>query len=93
MAKTLSRFRAEILAKPDVRRAYEAQAAEYAIARAIIAVRTARGFTQAQLAARMRTSQSFIARLESGRTFPSTRTLLRIGRATKSRPIVAFELS
>jgi ribosome-binding protein aMBF1 (putative translation factor) len=93
MAKTLRRFKAEILASPDARRAYEGQAAEYAIARAIIAVRTARGLTQADLAARMRTSQSFIARLESGRIFPSTRTLLKIAQATKSRPVVEFDLS
>jgi len=38
-----------------------------------------------ELAARMRTSQSTIARLESGQTLPSTKTLLRYAEATGSR--------
>jgi len=33
----------------------------------------------------MRTSQSAIARLESGQTLPSTKTLLRFAKATGSR--------
>jgi len=39
----------------------------------------------AELAARMGTSQSTIARLESGETLPSTKTLLRYAEATGSR--------
>jgi len=41
--------------------------------------------SQAELAARMGTSQSAIARLESGRTLPSAKTLLRFAKATKSK--------
>jgi transcriptional regulator with XRE-family HTH domain len=41
--------------------------------------------SQAELAARMGTSQSAIARLESGQTLPSTKTLLRYAEATGSR--------
>jgi len=37
------------------------------------------------LAERMGTSQSAIARLESGQTLPSTKTLLRFAEATKSK--------
>jgi transcriptional regulator with XRE-family HTH domain len=37
------------------------------------------------LAARMGTSQSTIARLESGQTLPSSKTLLRYAEATGSR--------
>jgi hypothetical protein len=37
--KTLGQLREELLAKPAVRQAYEAQEPEYAIARAIIAAR------------------------------------------------------
>jgi predicted transcriptional regulator len=40
---------------------------------------------QAELAARMRTSQSTVARLESGQTLPSTKTLLRYAEATGSK--------
>jgi transcriptional regulator with XRE-family HTH domain len=84
--KTLRQLRAELLAKPAVREAYEAQEPDYAIARAIIAARAHAGLSQAELAARMATSQPFVARLESGRTLPSMRTLLRVAEATGTVP-------
>jgi ribosome-binding protein aMBF1 (putative translation factor) len=84
--KTLGELRAKLLAKPGVREAYEEQAMEYAIARAIIAARAHAGLSQADLAQRMATSQPFIARLESGRSLPSLRTLLRIADATGTVP-------
>jgi hypothetical protein len=40
---------------------------------------------QAEPAARMGTSQSTIARLESGQTLPSTKTLVRYAQATGSK--------
>jgi predicted RNase H-like HicB family nuclease len=67
---TLDQLREELLAKPAVRGAYEKQAPEYAIARAIIAARAHAGLSQAELAARMTTSQPFVARLE-GRPHPA----------------------
>jgi ribosome-binding protein aMBF1 (putative translation factor) len=84
--KTLSRLREELLAEPGVRQAYERQAPEYAIARAVIAARAHAGLSQDELARRMATSQPFVARLESGRTLPSLRTLLRVAEATGTVP-------
>ena len=84
--KSLRMLKDELLADPEVRQAYEALAPEHEIARAIIKARVARGLTQAELAERMGTSQSYIARLESGRTLPSTRTLLKVAAATDTRP-------
>ncbi len=52
------------------------------VARAIIEARADAGLSQAQLAKRMSTAPSFIAKLESGRTLPSTTTLVRVARAT-----------
>jgi transcriptional regulator with XRE-family HTH domain len=43
------------------------------------------GLSQAQLAARMGTSPSTIARLESGQALPSTKTLLRYAEAIGSK--------
>jgi len=83
---TLDQPREELLTEPAVREAYEQQAPEYAIARAIIAARAHAGLSQADLAARMATSQPFIARLESGRTLPSLRTLLKVAEATGTVP-------
>lgn len=84
--KTLKQLREELLAEPGVRGAYEAQEPEYAIARAIIAARVGAGLSQAELATRMATSQPFVARLESGRTLPSMRTLLKVAEATDTVP-------
>lgn len=90
MAKTLNAFKAELLAKKGVREAYENLAPEYAVARAVIEARTNRGLTQAQLAERMNTSQSYIARLENGTVLPTMKTFLRVAKATDTQ--VRFEL-
>lgn len=62
--------------------AYEALADEFALAAQIIGARAKAGLSQNELAERMRTSQSAVARLESGRTRPSVRTLERVAAAT-----------
>ena len=53
---------------PEYREAYEQLGPEYEVARVLIEARTRAGLTQAELAARMKTTQSAVARLESGRT-------------------------
>jgi ribosome-binding protein aMBF1 (putative translation factor) len=65
--------------------AYEALADEFAFARQVISARSRAGLTQAQLAERMNTTQSVIARLEGGKTRPSTRTLEKLAAATGSK--------
>ncbi|MBM3490876.1 MAG: helix-turn-helix transcriptional regulator [Alphaproteobacteria bacterium] len=79
-----------LLRDPKVRRAYDALAGEYAIAAAVIGARVAAGLTQAELARRMRTTQSAVARLESGRRSPSLKTLQRIAKATGTRAHFEF---
>lgn len=76
---------------PEYRREYEAQAEEFAMARAILEARAAAGLTQAELAERMKTTQSVVARLESGRSQPSTRTLQKLAAATGTRLSIRFE--
>jgi len=78
-------FKAELLADPQVRAEYEALAPEFEIAVELIQARMRAGLSQTELAARMHTSQSAIARLESGQTLPSTKTLLRFAKATGSK--------
>jgi len=73
------------------RKAHDELAEEYTLARAVIAARAAAGLTQEQLAQRMATTQSVIARLESGRTRPSTNTLERLAAATGTRLRITFE--
>ncbi len=73
------------------RQSHDELATEFALARAVIAARAAAGLTQEQLAQRMDTTQSVIARLESGRTRPSTQTLERLAAATGTRLRIIFE--
>lgn len=87
----LSDLKDRLLEDPDTRVEYEAQAPEFAIAGELIAARTRAGLSQAELADRMGTSQSTVARLESGRTLPSLRTLARYAAATGSRAVVRLE--
>ena len=47
--------------------------------------------SQAQLARRMKTPQSYIARLERGKVRPSTSALERFAQATRTRLRIVFE--
>lgn len=85
MTIPLEVFRAEMLKNPDVKREYDALEQEFAIASELIRARARAGLSQAELAERMGTSQSAIARLESGRTLPSPKTLIRFAKATGSK--------
>ncbi len=76
---------------PNYRAAYVELGPEFELARAMIEARTRAGLTQEQLARRMETTQSVIARLESGRARPSTKTLEKLARATGSRLKISFE--
>jgi transcriptional regulator with XRE-family HTH domain len=75
---------------PGYEEAYNALADEFSLAAAIIEARARAGLTQEQLAARMHTTQAVIARLESGRVKPSTRTLERLAAATGMRLRISF---
>ena len=75
----------------EYRQAHEELAPEFALARAVINARVTAGLTQEQLAQRMDTTQSVIARLEGGRTRPSTQTLERLATATGTRLKISFE--
>lgn len=72
---------------PEYRKEYDALEEEFAL----IEARARAGLSQAELAKRMKTTQSVIARLESGRTKPSTRTLQRFAAATGHRLKISFE--
>lgn len=73
---------------PTYRRAYQDLKAEFELAEELIAARTRAGLTQRDLAKRMRTTQSAVARIESGKHWPSRRTLERYAKATGTRPMI-----
>jgi predicted transcriptional regulator len=78
-------LKARLLANPEVKAGYDALTPEFEISAELVRARLRPGLSQAELAVRIGTSQSAIARLESGQTLPSTKTLLRYAEATGSR--------
>lgn len=89
--KTLHKLKTELLENPDTRAEYETQAGEFELAHALIAARARAGLTQAQVAERMGTTQSTVARLEGGRRTPSLRTVQRYAKAIGYRAVVRLE--
>ena len=83
MTSTFKQFKARALTRPEVRKAYDELAEEFAFIDEVLKARAASGLTQAELAARVGTTQSAIARLESGtpKHSPSIVTLQRYARA------------
>ena len=75
---------------PDYVAAYDALAEEFALADALIKARGEADMTQEDVARKMGTTQAAIARLESGRSMPSTRTLLRFAEATGTKLRIDF---
>lgn len=78
--------KAELLANPEVKAAYDALEPAYQIAR----LRIEAGLTQAQLAELVGTKQPSIARLERGQTQPSVEFLSRIATALGMRLEMRF---
>ena len=88
---SLANLKRQLLKDPAVRKEYEALEEEFALMAEVAKARARAGLSQAELAKRMNTTQSTIARLESGRGLPSTRTLGRFAKATGHRLKISFE--
>ena len=89
--KTLKDLKAQMLANPAIRAEYDAQAEDFAAARELIAARARAGLTQSEVAQRMGTTQSAVARLEGGKAAPSIRSLLRYAQAIGCRLALKLE--
>ncbi len=87
----LKDLKAHLLKAPEVRRHYDAMEEEFALIVSVAKARQRAGLSQAALAKRMKTTQSAVARLESGRGLPSTRTLQRFAKATGHKLKISFE--
>jgi ribosome-binding protein aMBF1 (putative translation factor) len=70
--------------------AYDALQSEFTLASAMIKARAEADMTQEQVAEAMGTTQAVVARLESGKVLPSTRTLERFAKATRTRLQISF---
>jgi transcriptional regulator with XRE-family HTH domain len=83
MKATLARFRRRAFRRTGVRKAYDELEEEFAFLDEVLRARARAGLTQAEVARRVGTTQSAIARLESGTRHhsPSVATLQRYARA------------
>lgn len=88
----LSKMSDEWFKDPEFVREYDALEEEFALARALIGARAQAGLTQEELAQRMGTTQSAIARMEGGKGRPSTTTLAKVAKATGTKLRVSFEV-
>ena len=89
--KTLKTLKRELLADAETSAAYDALADEYAIAHELIAARARAGMSQGEVAQRMGTTQSVVARLESGKRPPSMRTVQRFAQAVGGHVVLRIE--
>jgi DNA-binding XRE family transcriptional regulator len=76
---------AQALQNPEVKAEYERLGPIYALVFELIEARHQAGLTQAELAARMGTTQSAIARLENARRMPSLAMVARYAAAVGQR--------
>ncbi len=76
---------------PEFVKEYEALEEEFSLASAMIAARAHADMTQHDVAEKMETSQSYIAKLEGGAVSPTMKALKRYAEATGSRVKITFE--
>ena len=84
-------IRKEWMQDPEFVKEYEALEQEFSLASAMIAARAHADMTQQDVAGKMGTSQSYIARLEGGAVSPTMKALRRYAEATGSRVKITFE--
>lgn len=83
-------YEKELLAKPGFKEVLEKTRLEYQIARELIKVRIEQGLSQADVAKRVKTTQSVISRVENAKTTPSLSFLKRIAEALNIKLHVHF---
>ena len=86
----LSDLKKRFMEGPEFREEYARADDEFALIEALVRARAAAKLTQAELARRLGTTQSAIARLEGGRVSPSFATLRRYAEATGTRLTVSL---
>jgi len=85
MGRTMTEMKDELLKDEAFRAEFVALEDEFALAAQLIEARKKAQLTQDEVAKRMGTTQSVVARLESGRPQPSLRSLRRYAQAVNSR--------
>ncbi len=82
---SISRLKKKWQTDSEFREAYDALKPELHLARRLIAARSRAGLSQTEVARRMGTTQSTVARLESGQRLPAMSSLQRYANAIGHR--------
>ena len=91
MSKSLKEKHLEMMSDPEYAREFALQEDEFQIARVLLRARLRAGMTQKEVAERMGTTQSVVARMESGKPFPSLSSINRYARAVGSDVRITLE--
>ena len=86
----LDRLKAELFKDPEFKAEYDALEPEYQLIRQIIKARAEKNMTQKELAEKIGTKQSSIARLEGGTYNPSFQFLQKVAVALNKKLSVAL---
>jgi transcriptional regulator with XRE-family HTH domain len=92
MASKLAQFKTRAFTRPGVKKAYDDLGDEFAFLDEVLKARAEAGLTQGEVAARVGTTQSAIARLESAQPkhSPSIATLQRYAKALGCKVEIRF---
>ncbi len=82
---SLVSLREQLLADPEVKAEYDRLGPVYEVVGSLVDARHEAGLTQAQMAERMGTKQSVIARMENARRMPSLELVTRYAAAINRR--------
>ncbi len=85
MGKKMSEVKKELLQNEEFRTEFVRLEDEFALASQLIEARKRAHLTQEEVAKRMGTTQSVVARLESGHPMPSLRSLQRYAKAVDGK--------
>jgi predicted transcriptional regulator len=85
MGRKMTDLKKELLQDEEFRSEYVQLEDEFALAAQLIEARKRAHLTQEEVAKRMGTTQSVVARLESGHPMPSLRSLKRYAQAVNSK--------
>lgn len=87
----LSELKSKWFKDSKVKKAYDEESLEFSIAKKLISERLKAKLTQEEVAKKMGTTQSVIARIESGARLPSMRTIEGYAHALGKFPEVSFK--
>ena len=88
--KSYTKIKEQLLKDKTTNKAYQELDGEFMLIKSIIEKRLAKGLTQAELAHKIGTKQSSIARLESGSYNPSLIFLGKIAKALDTKVVVSL---